>query len=70
MEPENLLKHIKAYCAAAEMKPSVFGLKAVNDGKLVSRLEGGGECLPRTGAKILRYIAQNPPKAREMQRAS
>ena len=70
MEPETLLTKIKAYCAAAEMKPSVFGLKAVNDGKLVSRLEAGGECLPRTSKKVATFIAENPPQPREMQGAA
>lgn len=69
-----VLAEINAFLAVSGMKATVFGLKAVNDGKLVGRLEAGSECLPRTAAKIrafiATFIAQNPPQSREMQRAS
>ncbi len=67
METEALLAKIQAYCAASGMKPSVFGLKAVNDGKLVPRLEAGGECLPRTAQKILAFIGrpQSQPQSED-----
>lgn len=53
----DILAEIKAHCASSGLKPTVFGLRAVNDGKLVARLESGGECLPSTTRKIRSFIA-------------
>ena len=56
MDTDTLLSQIRDFCERSGMKPTVFGLKAVNDGKLVRRLEEGRECLPRTTARIIRFI--------------
>jgi hypothetical protein len=58
----DLLNEIRAFCAAIGIKPTTFGLRAVNDGGFVPRLESGGECLPRTAEKVRAYMRANPPK--------
>lgn len=56
MENVALLKDIRAFCSRAGMALTTFGLKAANDGKLVQRLEAGGECLPSTEARIRQFM--------------
>lgn len=38
---EDLLKRIYAHCEKRKIAPSTFGRLAINDGKLVERLESG-----------------------------
>lgn len=71
MTPEirKLIAEMHQYCARQQaagrrMSISYLAKLTVNDGKLVTRLEAGGECLPRTMAKIRAYMAANPPAAR------
>jgi hypothetical protein len=64
MTREDLLATIRAYCEAADTRPSVLTRKAVNNGKLFRRLEDGGECLPSTARKIIAYITANPPPSK------
>lgn len=45
---QNLLKRIADHCQTIGMSEATFGLKAVNDGKLVSRLRAGGTVTLRT----------------------
>ena len=52
-----LLTDIKDFLAEnPEIAASTFGRKAANDGKLVARLESGGQVLPTTKEKIEGYI--------------
>lgn len=37
----DLLSRIRRHCEARKISPATFGRKAVNDGKLVKRLEEG-----------------------------
>lgn len=53
---ENLLAEIDEFLAETEMAETTFGLKAVNDGKFVTRLRSGRECLPRTAQKARDFI--------------
>lgn len=41
MIQSNIIERIERYCVENDMKESVFGLRSVNDGKLVSRLRDG-----------------------------
>lgn len=56
MKTDELLSLIEDHCAKNGVSPATFGLRAVNDGKLVPRLKGGGQCLPSTQEKILRHL--------------
>jgi hypothetical protein len=59
----DLIKDIRTFCTAAGIKPTTFGLRAVNDGGFVPRLDAGGQCLPRTVEKVRAYMRANPPAA-------
>lgn len=59
---QTLLADMRAYCEEADLPITVLCRRAVKDSKFVSRLEGGGECLPSTMAKVRCYMAENPPK--------
>ena len=66
---ENFLEDIAAYCDRAGIRTSTFGRLAVNDGKLFSRLQSGGQCLPRTMDRVRAYMAANPPAEAEVPEA-
>lgn len=57
MEPETLLADVKAFLAESGMRPSTFGVKAVNDGHLLKRLEKASVVYPKTAEKIQTFIA-------------
>lgn len=65
MEREKLLKDIEDYCAATGQAPSTFCLRVVKNGTLYKRLQEGGDCGVKALDKIRKYIAENPPKAKE-----
>lgn len=56
----DLIDEILAYCAARGITAATFGTYAVRDGKFVTRLQGGGQCLPSTASKARAFIAANP----------
>ena len=58
---ENLIAEIKQYCDQRKMGLGTFGAYAVGDGKFVTRLINGGQCLPSTEAKVRAFMAANPP---------
>jgi len=57
-ETQNLLADIRQFCTRRNIEPATFGLRAVNDGKFVRRLEQGGTCTLKTLEKARRYINQ------------
>lgn len=57
----DLLKEIAAYTRRAGMAESTFGLRAVNDGKLVARLSDGGRIWPETIDRVRSFMRENPP---------
>lgn len=57
-DSQNLLASIERFCAAAGMAPTTFGLKAVNDGKLVPRLRHGGSVRLETATAVRGFIRQ------------
>ncbi len=61
MNAEELLREISDYCRAARVAESTFGRRAVNDGKLVSRLRFGGRITIETANRIRDFITSHPP---------
>lgn len=61
MNAEELLREISDYCRASRIAESTFGRRAVNDGKLVSRLRFGGRITIETANRIRNFIADHPP---------
>ncbi|HEV8679244.1 MAG TPA: hypothetical protein VGQ90_07700, partial [Stellaceae bacterium] len=60
---EALLRDIAEYCRRARMAESTFGRRAVNDGKLVSRLRMGGRVTTDTVDRVHAFIVGEPPAA-------
>jgi len=60
MEAEQLLAEIGAYCRQAGLAETTFGRRAVNDGKLVSRLRFGGRITPSTLTRVRSFMEQHP----------
>lgn len=54
---EDLIAEIDEFLENSKMADTTFGKKAVNDGKFVSRLREGGECLPRTATRAREFIS-------------
>lgn len=52
----NLVQEIDKFLKATNMAESTFGRKAINDGKLVTRLREGGQVLPTTEQRIREFI--------------
>ena len=60
-ETQSLLREIEAFCAGADMSPSYFGKRAVNDGKLVKRLRDGRQITMAKAEAVRRFIASRRP---------
>ncbi|GAB6854072.1 hypothetical protein [Asaia astilbis] len=60
----SLLREIEAFTRGAGIAESTFGLQAVNDGKLVARLRGGGRMYRETEDRIREFMANYAPTAR------
>ena len=58
MTKQEFLKYIENFLKKTGMSPTVFGLKAVGDGKFVFRLRGGRECREKTQEKVFKFIAE------------
>lgn len=56
---ERLLAEITAYCQRAGLAESTFGRRAVNDGKLVTRLRFGGRVTTHTADRVRNHIARS-----------
>jgi len=57
-----LLADIEAFLAEAEMAETTFGLRALNDGKFVSRLRSGAGITVKTIDRVRAYIATERAK--------
>ncbi len=57
---QTFLHEVLAFCARQQMAPSTFGLRAVNDGKLVSRLQDGKDIQVRTMERCREFMAAQP----------
>ena len=56
---EQILQEISEFCRARGLAESTFGRRAVNDGKLASRLRNGGRITTDTLDRIRAFMARN-----------
>ena len=61
MKNDQILAQITEFCRRSDMAESTFGRRAVNDGKLVSRLREGKRITTDTLERIQAYIAASTP---------
>ena len=65
---EQILQEISEFCRRRGLAESTFGRRAVNDGKLASRLRNGGRITTDTLDRIRSFMARNadgtPPRRR------
>src|SRR5579883_780958 len=69
MNAQQLLQEISDYCRQRGLAESTFGRRAVNDGKLASRLRNGGRITTDTLDRIRAFMAQgqdDPPARRRI----
>ena len=59
MSAQELLQEISDYCRHSGLAESTFGRRAVNDGKLTSRLRNGGRITTDTLDRIRSFMADN-----------
>src|ERR1700675_1596711 len=59
MNAQELLQEIAEYCRRTGLAESTFGRRAVNDGKLASRLRNGGRITTETLDRIRAFMAAN-----------
>src|SRR5712691_2147788 len=59
MNTQQLLQEISDYCRHTGLAESTFGRRAVNDGKLASRLRHGGRITTETLDRIRTFMANN-----------
>jgi hypothetical protein len=64
MHAEEILREISEFCRRSGLAESTFGRRAVNDGKLVSRLRDGGRITTETLDRIRTFIATGTGSAR------
>jgi len=58
-----VLREIADYCRRTGVAESTFGRRAVNDGKLASRLRNGGRITTDTLDRIRAFMATNGSEA-------
>jgi hypothetical protein len=56
---EQILQEISEFCRVRGLAESTFGRRAVNDGKLASRLRNGGRITTDTLERIRAFMARN-----------
>ena len=59
MNAQELLQEISDYCRQSGLAESTFGRRAVNDGKLTSRLRNGGRITTETLDRIRSFMSAN-----------
>lgn len=69
-DTDRLVAEIEAYCERAGMAETTFGRKALNDGKVVSRLRSGGRVWPETAERVRQFIRDNPAQRDERDSAA
>src|SRR5438477_2336184 len=63
MNAQELLQEISDYCRHSGLAESTFGRRAVNDGKLTTRLRNGGRITTDTLDRIRAFISSNNASA-------
>jgi len=68
---DQFLSEIEVFLEAEDMRPTTFGLKAVNDAKFVANLRNGADVTTRTMDRVREFIRTYPknPKRRAEARA-
>jgi len=56
-----LVAEIEAYCRRSGVAESTFGRQAVNDGKFVGRIRGGGGVTTKTIDRVRQFMRDRPP---------
>ena len=64
MNAQELLQEISDYCRQTGLAESTFGRRAVNDGKLASRLRHGGRITTETLDRIRAFMTSQPQRRR------
>ncbi len=64
MNAQELLQEISNYCRQTGLAESTFGRRAVNDGKLASRLRHGGRITTETLDRIIMFMSNNRTSTR------
>ena len=64
MNAQELLQEISDFCRQSGLAESTFGRRAVNDGKLASRLRNGGRITTETLDRIRGFMASHQRQAR------
>src|SRR5438309_8975033 len=62
MKAQELLQQIAEFCRQTGLAESTFGRRAVNDGKLASRLRNGGRITTETLDRIRGFMASHEGK--------
>jgi len=60
--PDPILAEVEAFLLSADMTPTAFGHRALNDPTLVHELRRGRECKRATRARILDFIQAETAK--------
>ena len=67
-ESEALIAEVEEHCRRAGVAETTFGRRAVNDGKFVRRVRGGGGVTTRTATRVRAYMSEHasgPPETGE-----
>lgn len=68
-KPIALLEAVEAFLEKHDMAPTTFGIRAVNDAKLVANLRAGLDIRTRTADRIRTFMESYRPLARRRQAA-
>ena len=66
MNAQQLLQEISDYCRHTGLAESTFGRRAVNDGKLTTRLRNGGRITTDTLDRIHGFMAAHPAQGERL----
>jgi len=71
-EPDTdpVLAEVEKFLEAADMTPTAFGQKALNDPTLVHEMRRGRECKRATRTRILEFIAAESAARQSAQRSA
>nr|WP_111299410.1 hypothetical protein [Paracoccus saliphilus] len=61
MDRQQIIQQIADHAEKTGLSPSTITGRAVNNSRLYSRLINGGDCTTQIAAKLVAYMAENPP---------
>jgi len=65
MFTEDFIKRIEAEAAARGLKPAQICKRAVDNHGLYASLKSGGSCTLAVAERVIAWLDQNPPPAKE-----